>query len=156
MGLKPISREGMNALMAELKQIQDYDRPPLMVAIQAARELGDLSENAEYQTAREKQKFMDKRIKELENLIKGSQIVNVCGVDGGKIQFGASVLLEDEDGKQKSFTLLGETESDITRGKISVSSPIGRALIGKCVGDLVSVSAPAGCKEYEILSVEYK
>ncbi|MDR2685924.1 MAG: transcription elongation factor GreA [Rickettsiales bacterium] len=153
--MKPISQSGMDELLSELKQLREVERPPLMQAIQAARALGDLKENAEYQTAREKQRWMDRRIGELEKLITGSKVIDFSNATEGVASFGAVVELEDEAGKRVSYQLLGGTESDIAAGKISVSSPIGKALVGHKVGDLVSVHTPSGVKEYEIISVRF-
>ncbi|MDR0449321.1 MAG: transcription elongation factor GreA [Rickettsiales bacterium] len=153
---RPISKEGMDSLMAELRQLKDFERPPVLLAIAAARELGDLSENDEYQSAKNRQRLIDRRIRELETLIKDSRVVNLEDLKGAdKIMFGAFVELEDENGSRTTWQLLSGSESDIARGKISVESPIGRALVGKKAGDLVSINVPAGKKEFEIISVGF-
>ncbi|MCL2629145.1 MAG: transcription elongation factor GreA [Alphaproteobacteria bacterium] len=153
--LKPISKEGMDTLLSELVKLRDYDRPPLMLAVQAARELGDLKENSEYQMAREKQRLIDHRIRGLEHIIKESQVIHISDLSGDVITFGATVELEDEEGKTATYQLLGDTESDIEKGKISITSPIGSALKGKKKGDFVSIRAPGGVKEFEVLSVRF-
>lgn len=145
----------MDALRAELGNLKDFERPPVMLAVQAARDLGDLKENDEYQSARSRQRLIDRRIRELECLIKDSRVMDICGIVGDAVVFGAVVELEDEAGRRVSYQLLSDTESDIAAGKISVSSPIGRALLGKKKGDLVEINVPSGKREFEIISVKF-
>ncbi|MDR0319473.1 MAG: transcription elongation factor GreA [Rickettsiales bacterium] len=152
---RPISQAGMDALRAELGNLKDFERPPVMLAVQAARDLGDLKENDEYQSARSRQRLIDRRIRELECLIKDSRVMDICGIVGDAVVFGAVVELEDEAGRRVSYQLLSDTESDIAAGKISVSSPIGRALLGKKKGDLVEINVPSGKREFEIISVKF-
>lgn len=155
MSKKPISRAGFDTLVAELKQLKEIDRPAILVAVQEARALGDLSENAEYSSAKEKQRHIDKRIRFLEETIGNAQIIDVSSLSGDRVMFGAHIVIEDDDGNQMKCQLLSDIESN---GKtvIACTSPVGRAVMGKCVGDYCVVDVPAGRKEYEILEIEYK
>jgi transcription elongation factor GreA len=152
---KPISRAGFNALTKELKQLQEVDRPEILRVVQWARSLGDLSENADYSAAKEKQRNIDKRIGFIESVIKSAQIIDVESLSGDRVTFGANVVVEDEDGNKMVCQILSDVESD---GKtiISCTSPFGRAMIGKCMGDSCVVRTPGGDKEYEILEVKFK
>jgi transcription elongation factor GreA len=151
----PLTAKGFARLDSELKKLKSVERPAVIQAIAEAREHGDLSENAEYHAAREKQSFIEGRIKELEGVIARSEVIDV-GKLSGAIKFGATVGLLDEDtGDEKTFQLVGEQEASIEAGLLNVKSPLARALIGKEEGDSVDVRTPGGVKSYEILSVRY-
>lgn len=154
----PITARGAERLKAELNRLKAVDRPNVIQAIKEAREKGDLSENAEYDAARERQGFIEGRIQELEGKLSSLQIIDPAAVDAGdRIVFGATVELEDaESGTQVRYQIVGDDEADIKEGLISVSSPIARALIGRSVGDVATVTAPGGNREYEILDVCYR
>jgi transcription elongation factor GreA len=151
----PMTRRGFDALDAELKQLKTVDRPAIIRDIAEAREHGDLSENAEYHAAREKQGFIEGRIKELEGILSKAEVIDPSRL-GGAIKFGATVTLADEDsGDEKTYQIVGETEADIENGLLNIRSPLARALIGKDDGDSVEVKTPGGTRTYEILSVRY-
>ncbi|MGH8549195.1 MAG: transcription elongation factor GreA [Methylococcales bacterium] len=154
----PLTLEGAEKLRKELTELKTLVRPRIIAALAEARAHGDLKENAEYHAAREQQSFTEGRIAEIESKLSRSQIIDVTRLDaGGKVVFGATVELEDlETGSVASYKIVGEDEADIKEGRISVSSPIARALIGNQVEDVISFTAPGGLKEYEILSVVYK
>ena len=153
----PMTAQGHAALEAELKQLKSVERPNIIQAIAEAREHGDLSENAEYHSAREKQSFIEGRIKELEGLISRADVIDPLKVAGDTIKFGATVRLVDEDTEEeKTYQIVGEVEADIERGKLNVKSPLARALIGKAEGDSVEVMTPGGGRSYEVLKVEYR
>jgi transcription elongation factor GreA len=152
----PMTAEGYQALDAELKRLKTEERPSVIQAIAEARAHGDLSENAEYHAAKERQAFIETRVAEIEDKIARSQIIDVSKLSGKQIKFGATVNLIDEDSGAKSkYKIVGEDESDVSQGKISVTSPIARALIGKEEGDVIEVMAPGGAKSYEIVKVKY-
>ncbi len=153
----PITARGAEMLKSELARLKSVDRPEVIQAIKEAREKGDLSENAEYDAARERQGFIEGRIQELEGKIPSLQIIDPSQVDaGGRVVFGAKVELEDlESGDVVKYQIVGDDEGDIKAGLITVSSPIARALIGKSEGDVAEVQAPAGVREYEIRAVAY-
>ncbi len=153
----PLTTAGAEALKAELHQLKTVARPNVILAIQEARSHGDLSENAEYDAAKERQSFIEGRIAELEGKLSNAQIIDPSSIDSdGRVVFGATVELEDSDsGDVVTYQIVGEDEADIKRGKISNSSPIGRALIGKYAGDVAEVQAPGGLRSYEILDVKY-
>jgi transcription elongation factor GreA len=153
----PITAAGAERLKAELQRLKAVDRPSIIQAIKDAREKGDLSENAEYDAARERQGFIEGRIMELEGKIGALQIIDPANVDsGGRIVFGATVLLEDlSSGDHVKYQIVGDDEADIKAGHISVSSPMARALIGKSEGDVIEFLAPGGRREYEVLEVRY-
>ncbi len=154
----PLTAQGAKRLEEELVRYKTVERPAVIEAIAEARAQGDLSENAEYDAAKEKQGFIEGRIMELEAVLSQAQIINPADLDvGDRVVFGAHVTLEDLDTEaQVVYQIVGDMEADIRNNLISVSSPVGRALIGKHEGDVITVSAPAGDKEYEILSVEYR
>jgi transcription elongation factor GreA len=154
----PITARGAERLKAELQRLRSVDRPAVIQAIKEAREKGDLSENAEYDAARERQGFIEGRIKELEGKLSSLQIIDPATVDAaGRVVFGATVELEDErSGEMVKYQIVGDDEGDIKAGLISVSSPIARALIGKSEGDTAEVLAPAGKRNYSIVSVAYE
>ena len=152
----PFTQAGYTRLEAELKQRKSTDRPAIIEAISEARAHGDLSENAEYSAAKEKQSFNEGRIKELEAVISRANIIDVKALAGETIKFGATVKVFDEDTEEEStYQIVGEYEADIKIKQISITAPFARALIGKKVGDSVEVNSPKGTKSYEILKVEF-
>lgn len=151
----PLTRNGHVALNDELKRLKTVDRPEIIRAIAEAREHGDLSENAEYHSAREKQSFIEGRIKEIEGILSLADVIDP-GRLSGSIKFGATVEIVDEDtDEEKTYQIVGEAEADIEGGKLNVRSPLARALIGKDVGDSVEVRTPGGVKSYEVLEIRY-
>ena len=153
----PVTIRGAELLKEELLRLRSVDRPYIIQAIAEARAQGDLSENAEYESAKERQSFIEGRISELEAKLSNLQIIDPKTLNAeGRVVFGATVNIEDLDsGDNKTYQIVGEDEADIKSGKISVSSPIARGLIGKTAGDVAEVNAPGGIKEYEILDVLY-
>ena len=152
----PMTRAGFDQLDAELRDLKAVERPAVIRAIAEAREHGDLSENAEYHSAREKQSFIEGRIKELEIVISRAEVIDTAKLSGS-IKFGATVTLVDEDtDEEKTYKLVGEQEADLERGLLNVRSPLARALIGKDEGDSVDVVTPGGQRSYEILSIRYE
>lgn len=150
-----MTRAGHGALEAELKQLKSVERPAVIRAIAEAREHGDLSENAEYHAAREKQSFVEGRVKELESLLSRAEVIDPTKLSG-TIKFGATVVVVDADtDEEKTYQIVGEAEADIERGLLNIRSPLARALIGKDVGDTAEVRTPGGEKSYEILSIRY-
>ena len=151
----PMTLRGAEALRAELKRLKSEDRPRVIKAIAEARGHGDLSENAEYHAAREQQGFIEGRIKEIEHKLAHAQVIEPAKVPNtGKVVFGALVELEDQaDGTRVVYQVVGEDEADIRAGRISVTSPIARALVGKSQGEVVEVAAPGGSRSYEIVAV---
>ena len=153
----PITLQGFERLQEELKTLKSEERPAVIRAIAAAREHGDLSENAEYHAARERQSFIEGRIAELEDKISRAEVIDPSKLTGDVAKFGATVTLADCDtDEEKTYQLVGETESDISSGLLSIASPLARALIGKSVGDVVEVVTPGGQKDYEVVTVLYK
>lgn len=153
----PITIRGFAALEDELKHRQQQERPRIIQAIAEARAHGDLSENAEYHSAKESQSLNEGRILELESLIGRAEIIDVSKLNGETVKFGATVTLVDEDTEaEKVWQIVGEPEADVKSGRVSVASPIGRALIGKKVGDSVEVHAPGGGKSYEVTKVAFR
>lgn len=157
MGNIPLTVAGAEKLRGELQELKTVQRPAIVTAIAEARSHGDLSENAEYHAAKERQAFVEGRIAELETKLANAQIINPALLDAeGRCVFGATVDLEDmESGEIVTYQIVGDDEADIKQGKISISSPISRALIGKYSGDVAEVQAPGGVREYEILDVKY-
>jgi transcription elongation factor GreA len=152
----PMTPAGQEALAAELKQRSAEERPRIIAAIAEARAHGDLSENAEYHAAKEQQSLNEGRIAELEDKLSRAEVIDVAKMSGSTIKFGATVTIVDEDtDEEKTYQIVGDMEADIAQGKISLSSPIARALIGKEEEDSVEVAAPGGSRSYEILSVKY-
>lgn len=152
----PLTIKGFAALEEELKQRQQVERPRIIQAIAEARALGDLSENAEYHAAKEAQSLNEGRIMELESLISRAEIIDITKLSGDRIKFGATVKLVDEDTEEeKTYQIVGEPEADVRSGRVSVSSPIARALMGKTIGDTVEVSTPGGGKSYEVVGVRF-
>ena len=151
----PLTKAGADRLDAELKGLKSKDRPEIIAAIAEARELGDLKENAEYHSAREKQSFIEGRIAELEAILSRADIIDTSKMSG-TVKFGAHVELVDEDtDEEKSYQVVGEPEADIERGLLNIASPLARALIGKEEGDSIEVRTPGGTRSYEILSVKF-
>ena len=152
----PLTRNGHTALNDELKTLKSVERPAVIRAIAEAREHGDLSENAEYHAAREKQSFIEGRVKELEGILSLAEVIDPTTLSGS-IKFGATVDIVDEDtDEEKTYQIVGEAEADIENGLLNIKSPLARALIGKEEGDSVEVRTPGGGKSYEVLSVAYK
>lgn len=153
----PLTKDGFLALEIELKKLKFTDRPNIIAAIDEARSHGDLSENAEYSAAKEKQSFIEGRIKELEAVLSRAQVIDPKEVKTDVVRFGATVFLVDESNDvENSYQIVGDYEADIEKNKISISSPLAKALIGKEVGDLAEYTAPGGKKSFEILNIEYK
>ncbi len=151
----PMTRAGHTALDQELKTLKSVERPAVIRAIAEAREHGDLSENAEYHAARERQSFVEGRIKELESILSRAEVIDPASLSGA-IKFGATVTLVDEDSdEERTYQIVGEAEADIERGLLNIRSPLARALIGKDAGDSVEVRTPGGEKSYEVLSIRY-
>ena len=152
----PLTKEGFTALEQELKNLKGVERPNIIAAIAEARSHGDLSENAEYSAAKEKQSFIEGRIQELEAVISRAQVIGPSLNKGDIVRFGAVVLVVDEDtDKESKYQIVGDYEADIEKNKISLSSPLAKALIGKEVGDVAEYTAPGGKKSFEILEVIY-
>lgn len=152
----PITAEGFSKLNEELRHLKTVERPAISQAISEARELGDLSENAEYHAAREKQSFIEGRIIELEDKIARAEVIDISKLSGKNIKFGAKVTVIDEDtDEESSYQIVGEYEADLNKKLISISSPLARGLIGKSEGDYVEINTPNGGKGYEITKVEY-
>ncbi|MCA8901392.1 MAG: transcription elongation factor GreA [Hyphomonas sp.] len=153
----PMTAEGHAALQAELKTLKSVERPSIIAAIAEARSHGDLSENAEYHAAKEKQSFIEGRINELDDKLARADVIDVAKLNGAKIRFGATVTLIDVDTEDSvTYKIVGEDEADVKHGKVSITSPIARALIGKEEGDEAEVAAPAGARAYEVTKVEYR
>jgi transcription elongation factor GreA len=152
----PMTASGFKGLEDELNQLKNVDRHEIIKAIAEARAHGDLSENAEYHAAKEKQSFIEGRVMELEDQIGRAEVIDISKLSGTSVKFGATVTLVDEDTDEKrKYQIVGDVESDAKHGRISLSSPIARALIGKSKGDTVEVAAPGGARSYEILKVEF-
>lgn len=153
----PLTKRGAEKLKEELHRLKTVERPAVINAIAEARAQGDLSENAEYDAAKDKQGFIEGRILEIEGKLAAAQVIDPSGLDaGGRVVFGATVGLEEEEsGDEVTYQIVGDDEADLKQGLISVSSPIARALIGKEAGDVAEVQAPGGVKRYEIVEVRY-
>lgn len=154
----PITKRGAEILKAELHRLKTVERPAVINAIAEARSQGDLSENAEYDAAKDKQAFVEGRIQELEGKLSSAQVIDPAAVDaGGRVVFGSTVELEDQaGGAQVVYQIVGEDEADIKQGLININSPIARALIGKEEGDVAEVAAPGGLRRYEVVAVHYR
>lgn len=153
----PMTSGGYVNLQEELKTLKSIERPAVIKAIAIAREHGDLSENAEYHAARDKQSFIEGRIAEIEDTISRAEVIDVSKLSGKKVQFGATVTIADEDtDAETTYQIVGEHESNVNEGRLSVAAPIARALIGKSVGETVEVVTPSGQKDYEIVKVRFK
>lgn len=152
----PMTRAGFDTLDAELKHLKMEERPSVIRAIAEARELGDLSENAEYHSAREKQSFVEGRIKELEAILGRAEVIDTSRLSGS-IKFGARITILDEDTEEEhKYQIVGEAEADLERGLLNMRSPLARALIGKDEGDSVEVRTPGGQRNYEVISIRYE
>lgn len=152
-----MTASGYQALEVELKNLKSVERPAVIKAISEAREHGDLSENAEYHAAKERQGFIEGRVMELEDMIGRAEVIDPKTLSGNSVKFGASLTLVDEDTDEEfKYQIVGDHEADVKEGRISISSPIARALIGKEVGDSVEVNTPGGGRSYEILKIDYK
>jgi len=152
----PMTAQGYSSLEEELRYLKTTARPEVIRAIAEAREHGDLSENAEYHAARERQSFIEGRVAELEDKIARAEVIDVTSLDGDTVKFGATVTLVDEDtDAETAYQLVGEMEADVKAGRLAITAPLARALIGKEVGDSVEVMTPAGSKAYEILKDQY-
>ena len=152
----PMTSSGYDKLLEELKKLVNEDRPNIIAAIAEARSHGDLSENAEYQYAKEQQSLIEGKIQELESTTSLAEIIDVSQLSGGEIKFGASIEIEDDDsGNKSSYQIVGEYESDIKNKKLSINSPLARGLIGKTKDDSVEINSPKGVKSYTILSVKF-
>jgi transcription elongation factor GreA len=153
----PMTPEGYARLEGELKHLKAVERPAVIRAISEARDHGDLSENAEYHAARERQSFIEGRVAELEDKIARAEVIDVTKLSGKVIKFGAKVTLADEDsGDESTYQIVGAEEADVEKGRLSITSPLARALIGKQTGDSVEVTTPRGSKAYEIIKVRYR
>ncbi len=153
----PMTAEGLARLEEELRQLKSEDRPAVIRAIAEARAHGDLSENAEYHAARERQSFIEGRIAELESVVPASEIIDVAKMTGDQVRFGARVTIIDEESEEeKTYRIVGQYEADMKTGSISISSPLAKALMGKKVGDSVEVPAPGGSRAYEIAAVSFR
>ena len=157
MSVFPMTVEGAERLKAELQRLKSVERPSVIQAIAEARSHGDLSENADYDAAKERQGFIEGRIAEIENKLAGAQVIDPATVDGdGRVVFGAMVEIEDvEAGTRRTWRIVGDDEADVRENKVSVNSPLARALIGKEEGDNVEVQAPGGVRSYEIVAISY-
>ncbi len=157
MSIFPMTIEGAEKLKAELQRLKSVERPKVIQAIAEARSHGDLSENADYDAAKERQGFIEGRIAEIEHKLAGAQVIDPSTIEGdGRVVFGATVEIEDaETGARRTWTIVGDDEADVRENKVSVSSPLARALLGREEGDSVEVQAPGGVRHYEIVSVSY-
>ena len=152
----PMTSEGLEKLKSELEDLRNNQRPEIIKAIAEAREHGDLSENAEYQYAKEQQSLIEGRLSDLESSISRAEIIDIKSMSGDDIKFGATVEIEDDDtGKKQKYQIVGEFESDIENKKLSINSPLARGLIGKSKNDNVEINSPKGIKSYTIISVKY-
>ena len=152
----PMTAEGYKALDEELKRLKSVERPAVIAAISEARSHGDLSENAEYHAAKERQGWIEGRIAEIEDKISRAQVIDVSKLSGHQVKFGATVTVYDEDTEEEArYQVVGEHEADVKRGRLSLTSPLARGLIGKTAGDVVEVITPAGVKAYEVVKVEW-
>jgi len=153
----PMTAGGLSPLQDELKELKSKERPAVIKAIAEAREHGDLSENAEYHAAKERQGFIEGRIQELEDVISRAEVIDVAKLSGSTVKFGATVTFVDEDtDEETTYQIVGPYEADLEKKRISIQSPIARAFIGKAVGDTAEVKAPGGIRSYEILEVKFK
>ena len=152
----PLTKVGYIALEAELKNLKGVERPNIIAAISEARAHGDLSENAEYSAAKEKQRLIEGRIQDLEAVLSRAQVIDVPTIKSDVVRFGATVLVADEDDDtERSYQIVGDYEADIVKNKISLSSPLAKALIGKEIGDVAEFKAPSGQKSFEIIDIKY-
>ena len=153
----PMTGTGFNRLQEELKRLKTIDRPAIIRQISEARDHGDISENAEYHAARERQSFIEGRVIELEDKIARAEVIDVSKLSGKVVKFGATVTLSDEETEEEAvYQIVGEDEADIAKGRLSVTSPLARALIGKGIGDSVEVTTPRGARSYEVIKVRFR
>ena len=156
MNKAPMTAAGYNRLIEELRHLKTVERPTVIKAIAEAREHGDLSENAEYHAARERQSFIEGRVIELEDWIARAEVIDTSKLSGDTVKFGATVTLADEESdEQSTYQIVGATESDVAGGRLSITAPLARTLIGKAVGDVVEVTTPNGSRSYEIVEVAF-
>ncbi|MEM1398232.1 MAG: transcription elongation factor GreA [Pseudomonadota bacterium] len=152
----PMTRAGYERLLEEIKELKSVERPAVIRAIAEAREHGDLSENAEYHAARERQGFIEGRLAEIEDKISRAEVIDVSKLDGDMVKFGATVTLADEDTDEEiTYQIVGQDESDIKQGRLSIGAPLARGLIGKSEGDVVEVVTPNGSRSYEIVGIKF-
>ncbi len=152
-----MTAEGHERLETELKRLKTVERPDVIKSISAAREHGDLSENAEYDAARERQSFIEGRVRELEDKLSRAEVIDVSKLSGKEIKFGATVTLADEEtDEKKTYQLVGADEADVNNGRLSITSPVARALIGRGIGELVHVETPSGGRSYEVIKINYR
>ncbi|MBP9752531.1 MAG: transcription elongation factor GreA [Proteobacteria bacterium] len=152
----PMTQRGFDLLQEELSHLKNVERPQIIKAISDAREHGDLSENAEYHAAKERQGFNEGRIAELEDRISRAEIINVKAIQSSSVKFGATVtVIDDETGDKTNYQIVGSDESDVKKGLLSITSPLARALINKQVNDVIEVTTPSGCKMYTIETIDY-
>ncbi len=153
----PMTAGGYDRLTEELRRLKSVERPRIIKALEVAREMGDISENAEYHAAKEQQGLTERRVYEIEDKLRRAEVIDVSKLKGKEIKFGATVRLEDEDTEERTtYQIVGTDEADIQDGRLSITSPLARALIGKAVGESVEVNTPGGAKAYEIVTVKYK
>lgn len=152
----PMTLDGYKKIEVEIKQLKSVERPAVIKMIAEAREHGDLSENAEYHAAKERQSFIEGRVLELEDMLSRAEVIDAAKLSGDSIKFGATVTVVDEDtDEERTYQIVGDMEADVKQGRVSISSPIARALIGKKSGDSVEVSTPGGGRSYEVIKVDY-
>mgnify|MGYP001235257138 FL=1 len=153
----PMTAEGHARLETELKRLKTVERPDVIKSLSAAREHGDLAENAEYHAARERQSFIEGRVRELEDKLSRAEIIDVSKLSGKDVKFGATVTLADEEtDEKKTYQLVGADEADVNDGRLSITSPVARALIGRGIGDSVHVNTPNGGRSYEVIKINYR
>ncbi|MDR2268706.1 MAG: transcription elongation factor GreA [Rickettsiales bacterium] len=155
MDKQPISIAGFRKLQGRLRQLKEVERPQVLDAVRRARDLGDLSENADYKTAREAQRNIDGEIRRLEAIAGNASIINVAALSGDRVMFGATVFVEDDDGRKVKYKILSEYEANLSENIIAITSPLARGLVGRRVGDTCVIRTPSGEKEYEITDVKY-
>ena len=153
----PMTAEGHARLETELKRLKTVERPDVIKSLIAAREHGDLAENAEYHAARERQSFIEGRVRELEDKLSRAEVIDVSKLSGKDVKFGATVTLADEEtDEKKTYQLVGADEADVNNGRLSITSPVARALIGRGIGDSVHVNTPNGGRSYEVIKINYR
>ena len=153
----PMTAEGYARLETELKRLKTVERPDVIKSLSAAREHGDLAENAEYHAARERQSFIEGRVRELEDKLSRAEVIDVSKLSGKDVKFGATVTLADEEtDEKKTYQLVGADEADVNNGRLSITSPVARALIGRGIGDSVHVNTPNGGRSYEVIKINYR
>ncbi len=157
MDKEPMTADGYRRLQEELKKLKSVERPAIVKAIAAAREHGDISENAEYHAAKERQGFIEARVADLEDKVNRADVIDISKLSGSNVTFGATVkLVDEESGEKSTYQIVGPSEGDIKAGKLALSAPLARALIGKVKGESIEVATPSGDKYYELLAVSFK